>query len=102
MLQLPGEYYKKRCGLLGWLYALAKRRTGKLCGEESRWLAGTIMARYRRGKMALYEVMSKARIKPSYGQTLEKLRAEAQAHLSDLLERLNVLQIGRASCRERV
>jgi len=29
--------------------------------------------------MALYEVMSKARIKPSYGQTLEKLRAEAQA-----------------------
>ena len=42
------------------------------------------MARYRRGKMALYEVMSKAKVKPGYGQTLEKMRTdkagEEEAH----------------------
>lgn len=37
-------------------------------------LAGVIMARYRRGKMALYEVMSKAKEKPGYKRTLEKIR----------------------------
>lgn len=34
------------------------------------------MARNRRGKMALYEVMSKARFKPGYGETLEKVQPE--------------------------
>lgn len=32
------------------------------------------MARFRRGKKSLYEVMSKARLKPSYRKTLEPLR----------------------------
>ena len=32
------------------------------------------MARYRRGKMALYEVMSKAKEKPGYRRTLENIR----------------------------
>jgi len=32
------------------------------------------MARFRRGKKSLYEVMSKTRLKPSYGRTLEPLR----------------------------
>jgi hypothetical protein len=32
------------------------------------------MARNRRGRMALYEVMSKAKDKPGYGRTLEKIR----------------------------
>jgi hypothetical protein len=37
------------------------------------------MARYRRGKKSLYEVMSKAQHKPSYHKTLEQLRpAEAK------------------------
>ncbi len=34
------------------------------------------MARNKRGKMALYEVMSKARFKPGYGETLEKMQPE--------------------------
>lgn len=33
------------------------------------------MARYRRGRMALYEVMSKAKEKPGYKRTLENIRA---------------------------
>lgn len=34
------------------------------------------MARNRRGKMSLYEVMSKARLKPGHGRSLEKIRPE--------------------------
>jgi len=34
------------------------------------------MARYRRGKKSLYEVMGKTRLKPSYRKTLEPLRPE--------------------------
>jgi hypothetical protein len=34
------------------------------------------MARNKRGKMALYEVMSKARGKPGFGRTLDRMRSE--------------------------
>jgi len=34
------------------------------------------MARYRRGRKALYEVMSEARLKPGYGRTLENMRPD--------------------------
>jgi len=37
------------------------------------------MARYKRGRMALYEVMSKARLKPGFGRTLEKIREQSAA-----------------------
>jgi len=34
------------------------------------------MARYKRGRMSLYEVMSRARLKPGFGRTLEKIREQ--------------------------
>ena len=37
------------------------------------------MAHYKRGRMALYEVMSKARLKPGFGRTMEKIREQAAA-----------------------
>jgi len=37
------------------------------------------MARYKRGRMALYEAMSKARQKPGFGRTLEKIRQQQAA-----------------------
>jgi hypothetical protein len=35
------------------------------------------MAHYKRGKKALYEVLSKARLKPGFGRTLEKIREQS-------------------------
>lgn len=37
------------------------------------------MAHYKRGRMALYEVMSKARLRPGFGRTMEKIRQQAAA-----------------------
>ncbi len=37
------------------------------------------MARSKRGRMALYEVMSRARLKPGFGRTLEKIREQRAA-----------------------
>jgi len=34
------------------------------------------MARYKRGRMSLYEVMSRARLRPGFGRTLEKIREQ--------------------------
>ncbi len=34
------------------------------------------MAHYKRGRMSLYEVMSRARLKPGFGRTLEKIREQ--------------------------
>ena len=39
------------------------------------------MARYKRGRMALYEVMSKARLKPGFGRTLEKIREQSAGNV---------------------
>jgi hypothetical protein len=35
------------------------------------------MARYKRGRKALYEVMREARLKPGFGRTLEKIREQS-------------------------
>lgn len=40
------------------------------------------MGRYKRGKMALYEVMSRARLKPGFGRTIEKIREQRAAELA--------------------
>lgn len=37
------------------------------------------MARFKRGRKALYEVLSKAQLKPGYGRTLEKIREQSAA-----------------------
>ena len=46
------------------------------------------MARQKRGKMALYEVMSKARNKPGYGRTMDKIREQRgpQDEVDELVE----------------
>lgn len=46
------------------------------------------MARQKRGKMALYEVMSKARNKPGYGRTMDKIREQRgpQGEIDELVE----------------
>jgi len=45
------------------------------------------MARYRRGKMALYEVMSKARLKRGYGRTLEKVRTDQDGEAEPVVDK---------------
>jgi len=55
------------------------------------------MARFRRGKKSLYEVMSKTRLKPSYGKTLESLRpAEPEKDEPTLEKPRRVLPAGAA------
>ena len=49
-------------------------------------LAGVIMARFRRGKMALYEVMSKAKEKPGYKRTLENIRSSTPGEEEPIAE----------------
>lgn len=60
------------------------------------------MARNRRGKMALYEVMSKARLKAGYGRTLENMRTDKAgedkpAGETDVKEVADVVQGGEVS-----
>ncbi|MBN2138660.1 MAG: hypothetical protein JW720_12705 [Sedimentisphaerales bacterium] len=50
------------------------------------------MARYRRGRMALYEVMSKARQKPGYGRTLDKIRTDVPEKDSDVVKDAGVVE----------
>ena len=46
------------------------------------------MARHKRGRMALYEVMSKARDKPGYGRTMDKIREQRgpEAEVDEVVE----------------
>jgi len=60
---------------------------GQCCRQaNNRELAGVIMARYRRGRMALYEIMSKAKEKPGYLRTLKSMRVEKAAEEGPSIE----------------